>query len=167
MHVSRSPLNVPTQGRLRMTTSTELPAQAQREGDTLLGTANHLLPPCPQTLLHLALLWHLPRHDSSTKAKDKGAAAQDPLWDSQRLMSKERLRERGSRLRSKCRKSCSSQDGGNTVLSCSVEELHQHHHQEQLQPRAKRHGGLALLGHEPELIDQALLHQSLLEAILL
>jgi len=49
----------------------------------------------------------------------------------------------------------------------SVEELHQHHHQEQLEPRAKRHGGLTLLGHEPELVHQALLHQSLLEAVLL
>lgn len=48
-----------------------------------------------------------------------------------------------------------------------MEELHQHHHEQQLQPRAKRHGGLALLGHEPELVDQVLLHQSLPEAVLL
>lgn len=48
----------------------------------------------------------------------------------------------------------------------SVEEFHQHHHQKQLQPRAKRHGGLALLGHEPELVDQAFLHQGLPEAVL-
>lgn len=99
MHIGRSPLNVRTQGRLRTITSTELPARARGEADTtpftLLGTANvpHVLgypfPPCPQTLLHLALRSHPPRRDSSTKAKDGRVAAQDPFWDSQRLMSKE------------------------------------------------------------------------------
>lgn len=48
-----------------------------------------------------------------------------------------------------------------------MEELHQQHHEEQLQPGAERHGGPALLGHEPELVDEALLHQRLLEAVLL
>lgn len=95
MHIGRSPLNVRTQGRLRSTTSTELTARARGEADTapftLLGTANvpHPFPPCPQTLLHLALQLHIPHHDSSTKAKDGGVAAQDPSWNSQILMSKE------------------------------------------------------------------------------
>lgn len=56
---------------------------------------------------------------------------------------------------------------GKAAVSCSVEELHQQHHEQQLQPGCQSHGGLTLLRHESELVHQVLLHQSLPEAVLL
>lgn len=181
MHIGRSPLNVRTPGRLRTMTSTELPAQARGEADptpfTLLGTAKvpcllgYPFPPCPQTLLHLALQLHLPSPSSlfHQGRRQRGHCPRSLSGQSKINIqgSDEENGDVASGADSECRKSGSSQDGGNRVLSRSVEELHQHHHQEKLQPRAKRHGGLALLGHEPELVDQPLLYQSLLEAVLL